>query len=34
MVAGVQNLTNGKNPNSVLDDLAKPYNDNLSAMGK
>ncbi len=35
MVAGVQNLINGsKNPNAVLDDLAKPYNDNLADIGK
>jgi raffinose/stachyose/melibiose transport system substrate-binding protein len=35
MVAGVQHLINGsKNPDQVLDDLAKPYNDNLVDIGK
>jgi raffinose/stachyose/melibiose transport system substrate-binding protein len=34
MVAGVQKLINGTAPSSVLDDLAKPYNDNLKTIGK
>lgn len=34
MVAGVQELINGsKQPHEVLDDLARPYNDNLAAIG-
>jgi raffinose/stachyose/melibiose transport system substrate-binding protein len=35
MVAGVQELINGsKSPTQVLDELAKPYNDNLADIGK
>jgi raffinose/stachyose/melibiose transport system substrate-binding protein len=35
MVAGVQDLINGsKSTSAVLDELAKPYNDNLRDMGK
>jgi raffinose/stachyose/melibiose transport system substrate-binding protein len=35
LVAAVQELINGsKTPTQVLDELAKPYNDNLSAIGK
>jgi raffinose/stachyose/melibiose transport system substrate-binding protein len=35
MVAGVQELINGtKSPTQVLDELAKPYNDNLADLGK
>lgn len=35
MVAGVQELINGsKSPSQVLDELAKPYNDNLADIGK
>jgi raffinose/stachyose/melibiose transport system substrate-binding protein len=34
MVAGIQKLINGTAPKSVLDELAKPYNDNLKAIGK
>ncbi|MBE1491872.1 ABC transporter substrate-binding protein [Plantactinospora soyae] len=35
LVAGGQDLINGsKSPSSVLDDLAKPYNDNLADIGK
>ena len=35
LVAGVQSLINGtKPPNQVLDELAKPYNDNLADLGK
>jgi raffinose/stachyose/melibiose transport system substrate-binding protein len=34
MVAGVQKLINGTAPSSVLDELAKPYNDNLKTIGK
>jgi raffinose/stachyose/melibiose transport system substrate-binding protein len=35
MVAGIQQLINGsKQPNQVLDDLAKPYHDNLADIGK
>lgn len=35
LVAGVQNLINGsKTPEQVLDEIAKPYNDNLAAIGK
>jgi raffinose/stachyose/melibiose transport system substrate-binding protein len=35
MVAGIQQLINGsKKPDQVLDDLAKPYNDNLTDIGK
>jgi raffinose/stachyose/melibiose transport system substrate-binding protein len=35
LVAGVQDLINGsKSPSSMLDTIAKPYNDNLAAIGK
>lgn len=35
LVAGVQNLINGsKTPAQVLDEIAKPYNDNLASIGK
>jgi raffinose/stachyose/melibiose transport system substrate-binding protein len=35
LVAGVQQLINGsKKPAQVLDDIAKPYNDNLADIGK
>ena len=35
LVAGFQNLINGsKSPAQVLNDLAKPYNDNLKDLGK
>jgi raffinose/stachyose/melibiose transport system substrate-binding protein len=35
MVAGVQDLINAaKTPNQVLDELAKPYDDNLADIGK
>jgi raffinose/stachyose/melibiose transport system substrate-binding protein len=35
LVAGVQQLINGsKKPGQVLDDIAKPYNDNLTDIGK
>lgn len=35
LVAGVQHLINGsKTPQQVLDELAKPYNDNLTSIGK
>jgi raffinose/stachyose/melibiose transport system substrate-binding protein len=34
LVAGVQNLINGtKSPSAVLDEIAKPYNDNLANIG-
>jgi raffinose/stachyose/melibiose transport system substrate-binding protein len=34
MVNGVQALINGsRSPSQVLDDLAKPYNQNLADMG-
>ena len=35
LVSAVQNLINGsKTPDQVLDELAKPYNDNLADLGK
>jgi raffinose/stachyose/melibiose transport system substrate-binding protein len=34
LVAGVQKLINGTAPSSVLDEIAKPYNDNLKSIGK
>ena len=35
LVAGVQELINGtKSPSQVLDEIAKPYNDNLADLGK
>jgi raffinose/stachyose/melibiose transport system substrate-binding protein len=34
LVAGVQKLINGTAPKSVLDEIAKPYDDNLKAIGK
>jgi raffinose/stachyose/melibiose transport system substrate-binding protein len=35
LVAGVQQLINGtKSPDQVLDEIAKPYNDNLTSLGK
>jgi raffinose/stachyose/melibiose transport system substrate-binding protein len=35
LVAGTQNLINGsKTPQQVLDEIAKPYNDNLASIGK
>jgi raffinose/stachyose/melibiose transport system substrate-binding protein len=35
LVAGVQSLINGsKTPTQFLDEIAKPYNDNLSDIGK
>jgi raffinose/stachyose/melibiose transport system substrate-binding protein len=35
LVAGMQHLINGtKSPHQVLGDLAKPYNDNLTSLGK
>jgi raffinose/stachyose/melibiose transport system substrate-binding protein len=35
LVAGVQNLINGsKRPDQVLDEIAKPYNDNRADLGK
>ncbi|GAA4706829.1 sugar ABC transporter substrate-binding protein [Phytohabitans rumicis] len=35
LVAGVQHLINGtKSPTAVLDEIAKPYNDNLTSLGK
>jgi raffinose/stachyose/melibiose transport system substrate-binding protein len=35
LVSGVQELINGtKAPAAVLDEIAKPYNDNLTSMGK
>ncbi|MGN9908482.1 ABC transporter substrate-binding protein [Phytohabitans sp. LJ34] len=35
LVAGVQHLINGtKSPDAVLDEIAKPYNDNLTSLGK
>ncbi|MEV4625828.1 extracellular solute-binding protein [Micromonospora sp. NPDC049523] len=35
LVAGMQNLINGsKKPEQVLDEIAKPYNDNLASIGK
>jgi raffinose/stachyose/melibiose transport system substrate-binding protein len=35
MVAGVQDLINAaKTPGQVLDELAKPYDDNLADIGK
>ena len=34
LVAGVQKLINGTAPNSVLDEIAKPYDDNLKTIGK
>jgi raffinose/stachyose/melibiose transport system substrate-binding protein len=35
MTAGVQELINGsKSPSAVLDELAKPYNDNRTDLGK
>jgi raffinose/stachyose/melibiose transport system substrate-binding protein len=35
LVAGVQHLINGtKSPEAVLDEIAKPYNDNLTSLGK
>jgi raffinose/stachyose/melibiose transport system substrate-binding protein len=35
LVAGTQDLINGaKSPGAVLDELAKPYNDNLADVGK
>jgi raffinose/stachyose/melibiose transport system substrate-binding protein len=35
MVSAVQELINGsKSPSAVLDELAKPYNDNLASIGK
>jgi raffinose/stachyose/melibiose transport system substrate-binding protein len=35
LVAGVQHLINGtKSPQAVLDEIAKPYNDNLTSLGK
>ncbi|TDB77563.1 ABC transporter substrate-binding protein [Micromonospora sp. KC723] len=35
LVAGTQNLINGtKTPDQVLDEIAKPYQDNLTALGK
>lgn len=35
LVAGVQHLINGtKTPQQVLDEIAKPYNDNLTSLGK
>jgi raffinose/stachyose/melibiose transport system substrate-binding protein len=34
MVAGVQKLINGTAPSSVLDEIAKPYDDNLKTIGK
>jgi len=34
MVAGVQKLINGTAPSAVLDEIAKPYDDNLKTIGK
>jgi raffinose/stachyose/melibiose transport system substrate-binding protein len=35
LVAGAQHLINGtKTPAQVLDEIAKPYNDNLTSLGK
>ena len=34
LVAGVQKLINGTAPKSVLNEIAKPYDDNLKAIGK
>ena len=35
LVAGVQQLINGsKSPDEVLDEIAKPYNDNLASIGE
>jgi raffinose/stachyose/melibiose transport system substrate-binding protein len=35
LVAGAQHLINGtKSPEQVLDEIAKPYNDNLTSLGK
>jgi raffinose/stachyose/melibiose transport system substrate-binding protein len=34
LVAGVQKLINGSSPSSVLDEIAKPYADNLKTLGK
>ena len=35
LVAGVQNLINGsKPPAQVLDEIAKPYKENLADLGK
>jgi raffinose/stachyose/melibiose transport system substrate-binding protein len=35
LVSGVQELINGsKSPSAVLDEIAKPYNENLAALGK
>jgi raffinose/stachyose/melibiose transport system substrate-binding protein len=34
LVAGVQKLINGTAPSSVLDEIAKPYGDNLKTIGK